>query len=433
MKQSFYNSIINIGDRKFLFNALSLKFFIIPQEIESVLMALLKNPDLSCDQLEPIKKLLTAEQFIIPNNYNEYKVVQERILKGSNIQHYSLMLLPTYRCNLSCWYCVQKHEDITMNSELVWAIKRHIENYLKSNDIKTFEIHWFGGEPMLCFETHINEISKYAIQLCDNFGITFYNNITTNGSLLGIDEIMLMKKLRFMQFQITLDGSKRTHNKTRNQQGLPTFDIIVNQIKNIINIIPDAQVFLRYNFTSKNYIEIDELISQLNTIIDKDIRKHIKIAPVKVWQENRRELPEDCFEQIYRKFKTAGYGLADADMCHDYTKCIADMVHSYVIFPNGNVDKCNNITPQEARFKLCDNGIIKPIDPKPTNPIKDPAPEFCILCKSYPACLGPCWIQKTKLDKKGNCVQCTDSTSNISIKERIKNYCLLKLIESGNL
>lgn len=430
MKPSYYNSIVTIGDRTLLFNALSLDFIVIPNEIKSDFLEFLNKPNCNWGDLEIMKAQLIEKQFIIPNSVNEYNIIQKQISEGKTKPHYTIMLLPTYSCNLSCWYCVQKHNKDIMSEQLISSIKRHIIHYLQTNDIKSFEIHWFGGEPMLCFESHIIELSRFAIEVCDHLGIKFFNNITTNGSLMDIHQIMLMKELRFMQFQITIDGSRDTHNLTRNHKGEPTFDLIINQIKNILEIIPEAQVYLRYNFTTENFSEIDELIQQLNIVFNKHIRGQIKVSPVKVWQEKRTNLPNDCFEQIYTKFKAAGYDLADADMCHDFTKCIADMKHSCVVFPNGHVDKCNNIAPQEARYRLSDNGDIKLRDSDTAESSLDEIPESCMICRSYPACLGPCWKFKNYAVKTNGYVKCMDSMANIGIKERIRNFCILKLIES---
>lgn len=430
MKSSFYNSIVEIGDRTLLFNALSLDFIIIPNDIKTDFLKFLRKPDCNWEHLEIMKTQLIEKQFIIPNNINEYNIIQKKILEGKTKPHYALMLLPTYSCNLACWYCVQKHNADIMSEKLIFSIKRHITHYLQTNNIKSFEIHWFGGEPMLCFESHIIELSRFTIELCDRLGIKFFNNITTNGSLIDSYRIKLMKELRFMQFQITVDGARDTHNRTRNHNGEPTFDLIINQIKNILEIIPEAQVYLRYNFTIENFCEIDELIQQLNVILSKHLRGQIKISPVKVWQEKRSNLPDDCFEQIYTKFRNAGYSLADADMCHDFTKCIADMKHSNVVFPNGYVDKCNNIVPQEARYILLDNGDIKPRNSGTVEFSPDEIAESCVKCSSYPACLGPCWKFKNYSVKNNGYIKCMDSLANIGIKERIRNFCILKLIES---
>lgn len=430
MKQSHYNSIVSIGDRTLLFNALSLNFIVIPKEIESNFLELLDKPDYDWGHLEIMRNQLIEKQFIIPNYVDEYSIIQKRISEGKKKNHYALMLLPTYSCNLSCWYCVQRHNDDIMSEQLISSIKRHIMNYLQVNNIKSFEIHWFGGEPMLCFESHIIELSRFAIEVCDNLGVKFFNNITTNGSLMDINRIILMRDLRFMQFQITIDGARDTHNLTRNHEGEPTFNLITNQIKNILEIIPEAQVYLRYNFTAENFSEIDELIQQLNITFSKHIRGNIKVSPVKVWQEKRANLPDDCFEQIYTKFKTAGYDLADADMCHDFTKCIADMKHSHVVFPNGYVDKCNNIDPQEARYRLFDNGDIKLRNSNIIESTLDEIPASCMICRSFPACLGPCWKFKNYAVKTSGYIKCMDSMANIGIKERIRNFCILKLIES---
>lgn len=430
MKPSYYNIRIPLKNKNVLFNTLTLNFFVIPDNIDSDIFRLLKNPNCSWGHLESIKSQLLDKRFIIPNEINECNEIQKQILNNKNSSHYTLMLLPTYSCNLSCWYCVQKHNTSIMSKRLTTAVKLHISNYLETNKIKSFEIHWFGGEPMLCFESHIIEISKFAIDLCNKLGIIFFNNITTNGTLLNKKRIKLMKELHFMQFQITVDGPQDIHNTIRNSNGKPTFNVITNQINNIIEELPEAQVYLRYNFTAENYIHINKLIKELNIVFNKEKRNKIQISPVKVWQEERKNLPNNCFEEIYEQFKTAGYKLANVDMCHDFTKCIADMKHSFVIFPNGLVDKCNNINPQEARYELLRNGDIVKRKNFINDFLQNALPNACIKCRFYPACLGPCWILKKYSFNTFRSIKCMDSVANISIQERIQNFCILNLIES---
>ena len=218
MKNSKYNYIIDYDhDNCVLFNGLTLSMIQFDKKFKSNLKEILSNPH-SLELLNaPLKKKLFEHGFIINDNENEINKIIHNININSSIPKYTITISPTYECNFSCWYCIQRHEKEYMSIETVESIKKHLTNYLVDNNIKIFEIHWFGGEPLLCFNSHIKEISEYAMKICEQNEVVFINNITTNGYLINKDMAMAMSHLKFQQFQITIDGCREFHNKTRNQ------------------------------------------------------------------------------------------------------------------------------------------------------------------------------------------------------------------------
>lgn len=418
MKTSQYNYKFCNNGKFYLFNGITYKFIEFDISLKPCIEELLRMPNEDWEGMPLFKLQLYNAGFLIDDNVNELEMLCDEIVKNRSIASYSLMILPTYDCNFSCWYCIQSHKHEYMSKDIVESIKKHIATYLLQNDIKSFDIHWFGGEPLLCFESHIVEISNFAIAFCKEHKINFHNSITTNGYLLNEEMILRMKDLNFRQFQITLDGSREFHNQTRNEQGIPSYDRIVNNVHSIINIIPNVKMFLRYNFTKENYTALDKLVRELNTVFEPDCRSKILISVIKVWQENRKKIDKDCFDKIFSTFTQAGYSIADVDLSNDYIRCNADKLHSYVIFHNGKVDKCNNIPPSEAAYELIDSGNISIINNKSNNILS--VDVNCKKCKLFPVCLGPCF-RDLNLNKA---FECAEKNCNISTIERVKNYCL---------
>ncbi|GET30781.1 hypothetical protein [Prolixibacter sp. SD074] len=68
-----------------------------------------------------------------------------------------------------------------MKDVVIEKVKNHLEYMIREEHISSLHIEWFGGEPFMYFEKVIVDISKYAIQLCDNANIPFTNTATTNG------------------------------------------------------------------------------------------------------------------------------------------------------------------------------------------------------------------------------------------------------------
>ena len=86
------------------------------------------------------------------DDVQEMDIIREEFDRKRNSGQYTLMVLPTYDCNLRCWYCIQEHQNMTLSDETVARIKKHIEKYLLENEIKEFRLSWFGGEPLLLTE-----------------------------------------------------------------------------------------------------------------------------------------------------------------------------------------------------------------------------------------------------------------------------------------
>ena len=94
---------------------------------------------------------------------------------------------------------------------------------------------WFGGEPFLYFDKVIRPISEYAISICNEAKIPFFNSATTNGFYLTSKILPQLDKLKFRRFQITIDGNREFHDKVKFQKGCSsTFNHVLTNINNIL-------------------------------------------------------------------------------------------------------------------------------------------------------------------------------------------------------
>lgn len=427
MKSSRYNYILNIDDKNVLFNGLTLKILELNENLKLDLNKILNNPHKYLKKYPTFINVLYENNFIIDDGIDEVGKVKDLKLESLSRPKYTLTILPTYNCNLSCWYCVQNHNKEIMAENIVNSIKKNIYNHIKDNYTEVVELHWFGGEPLICLEKQILEISQYAIKLCKENNIEFFNNITTNGYLINEKRSHLLNELNFKQFQITIDGDRETHNKTRNHHGLPTFDRILNNVKLLLDTISEVKIFLRFNFTDTNLYNIDLMIEQLNQIIPSEYRSRIQINPVKVWQINKDKIHSNSFDKIQNLFKENGYSLANVELNTDFLICDYEQKYSHVIFHNGNVDKCNNIPPDKAHYKLDEEGNI--VNIKKEGKIIDifSLKCKCSQCKHLPICLGPClrWLRETGDLENFKCV---DEFSDHNNMEKIISYCRTQIL-----
>ena len=205
MQKSAYNIIVPVSDSKnVLFNAMTKKFFYISKHNTAACLFMLNNIEsFLSDEAKDFVEKLYDNGFVIDDDRDELSELKSLFYEYKNNKVLNLMILTTYSCNFSCWYCVQKHKGIILSKELERKIERHIESYIKENSIEHLTLSWFGGEPLLNVGS-ICRISEFAIDFCAKNAIGFNNAITTNGSLLTASLIQTMKKLSFNNFQITI-------------------------------------------------------------------------------------------------------------------------------------------------------------------------------------------------------------------------------------
>jgi uncharacterized protein len=151
----------------------------------------------------------------------------------SNLILKSLCLNVAHACNFACEYCFAKKgsyggSDALMSVEVA---KSAIDFIIKNSDGREhIEVDFFGGEPLLAFDT-IKETIEYAKGNYPEKKWRF--TITTNGFLLDdAKEAFLYKN--DVSIVLSLDGDKTTNDKYRlfrNNEG--TFNSVFPKIKKV--------------------------------------------------------------------------------------------------------------------------------------------------------------------------------------------------------
>lgn len=178
----------------------------------------------------------------------------------------SFLLIPSYDCNLRCAYCFQKdlrekEENhprlIAMTPDRTNCIFNAIRS-LQPQDPEvppTRSLTLYGGEPFLAENVHHIE---YIVEKAHSEGFTKISAIT-NGTELE-HYLHLMGPGGVGLLQITLDGPREAHNRSRIHKdgiGSGTFDKIV---ENISQLLPKGvMINLRVNVTRVNAPHLGEL------------------------------------------------------------------------------------------------------------------------------------------------------------------------------
>lgn len=334
MKVSKYNIYVEKEDRKFVYNQLRSSLL----EIDEELFRRLSVPDSEVDTLDDeILEELHANGVVCDTNLNEENI----ILANCKIRRFSndmarVTILPTLDCNFHCWYCYENHHDGFMTSEDVAKVLEFCRKTIIDGKIKHFQLDWFGGEPLMYFQEVVYPISKKVQEICANNNVAFRNTITTNGYLVNSSMIEKLKEIQLTSFQITLDGGKRFHNKTRFSKDVHnSYEVITSNIIALCRAIPNIDMTVRINYTPKNMESIDEIVN----VFPLDIRNKITVMPQLVWQfKDDRNMQGDDITRKMELFVSHGYKKKLTDLsCY---QCYTENMKQFVVNYDLSVFKC---------------------------------------------------------------------------------------------
>jgi len=396
MKYSQFNTFFKYNDHDILFNTLSNSFIAVAPLLKDLLDAATLNGNL--EELRDIHPTfynkLVDKRFIIENDVNEVEIVKQMQKEIDILDNslFHLIINPTMNCNFKCWYCYESHiKGSRLNQNTMEKVKLLIKGIIvNSQELKTFRLSWFGGEPLLQFRDVIKPLQTYCYMLCKEYKISFSSGFTTNGFLITDEMITFFKKNGVIDFQITLDGNRDLHDSIRFvNKDRGSYDIIVS---NILNLCKNGfKVSLRINYTKVNISTITDIIPDLLNL-ETEYRKNLKISFHKVWQEKNPTLEEKLL-YIHKEFRNAGLVSIWGDLPDNVrNSCYADRKNHATINYNGEVFKCTarNFSNDSKEGILDETGNIKW-----NNKLKERLNikfknKPCLSCSILPICNGGC-------------------------------------------
>ncbi len=271
MKLSRYNIHIDHGDGdQLLFNGKSGAFVKLTKEEASLLGDIQKMFNVEDNEyLQNLKR----GGFIISDELNEIDIIKVRFESMRwRSDSLGLTIVPTLKCNLRCPYCYEPRDKFennlpsTMNEKIQKSLVAFTKDQIEKHEkIKVVGVTWYGGEPLLAFDV-ISSLSEKLIDLAHEYEIKYIASIITNGTLLNSDMIeKLISQFNVSQFQLTFDGDKPFHDKTRiYPNGKGTFERVFQSLRLLLDY--DAKISLRINVSSKNYESIPGLLDKLKSI-----------------------------------------------------------------------------------------------------------------------------------------------------------------------
>jgi len=433
MKLSRYTVFHSDGSKIYLYHQLSRELLCIDQELADVL----KSDDFSTLPTE-LANYLHSVHILVDNDLEESDIIRTANIRSrfqSKILRVTIM--PTLNCNFHCWYCYEQHFESVLSSENVTALLTFIKAEALSKNKEMILLDWFGGEPLLHFDDIIYPITKELNAWGKENDVRIFSIITTNGSLINEDMVEKMREIELNQFQITLDGGRTFHNKTRyNSLMKDSYSVIINNIHLLYTLNPNAFVELRINYTPQNVISLSSILDDIAI----ELRPKILLSPHIVWQtaakqeEMQTEL-DDFFSLAHEK----GFYTKNDEVRSRCTSCYVDNADQYVINYDLTVYKCTarDFNKQFAIGEISEKGNFIPNALYYKYLLTEPSfvNKECLSCDVLPVCLNSNLCLQKKIE--GVTLPCAKEKVKQSLSEMIarkirdlnhKNPLLLVLV-----
>lgn len=334
---------------------------------------------------------------VVPFDMDEYNClrIKERLICDNfDCQELDITLAPTLKCNMRCSYCFEKgkSEDAKELSEIEFSEKTYaylIKAIDRIKHLKVLKITWFGGEPLLCYNTIVN-LSAKMIELCGNNGIELQTRIITNGALLTKERIEhLANKCNLVFLQISLDGQESSYCKVRGVSS----EAYKKVIENICLSAQYTHVRVRLNATKHNTEELKNLANYL--CLEKGLKDKIDLSFAEVHDyEKQSPIYFDIgeFREKKREFQLflSQSGCVDK---MDYSiesfyplGCKYFCFHNVAIDPQGYLYKCEHrLGERTSVVGDIDNGFYYN-DIQVASSQQADSDGRCKKCSIYPIC-----------------------------------------------
>ena len=395
-KQSRFNTVIKIGDNIFIYNSFTKAYMKVGSE--QILPEIGNSINLENIQIAQYQSI-KDNGFIVDESKDEISELKYIFNKNYFSENtLSIALMPSMACNFSCPYCFEgPYRDSEVNPMYFPILKRYaMKNFKYYNHV---DVNMFGGEPLLFFKEMLDYLN-YVAKLSQEFKFKYSCSIITNGSLLTCKVMNALVAHHCNSMQITLDGCKRTHDKTRCfHNGQPSFDLLVNKINNVVGpFLEQSEINFALRFNLLNN-DIDEVKKSL-LLFEHKYREYISVFFRNVYDtscfEGNNRNSENDYVELLDYAKSLGYKIMYNQYFARSCEACSDTNFGYIT-SDLSFWKCLNAKDCHEEFgkvgQILEDGTIK-FEAKKlfhwyrvANCFEN---EKCLNCSQIADCLGGC-------------------------------------------
>lgn len=300
---------------------------------------------------------------------------------------YELTLIPSYECNLNCYYCTRSEE--VFSSQWISRVKKFFASQLEG-DFENAAVRIGGGEPLVHPDLLVTTLETLCT-ISEEYGKKFFSAIATNGTLTTPD--ILDRLAPFLNaVQVTFEGAQKYHDTVRND-GTGTFDRALESVEKFRD--SGVVVNMRVHVSEENCGGLEELFDTLKSVgIGMQARTMITAAPV---MKTRicPLYPARCTEpealpvvwKAWESAKKCGLLISGLpNFPYEMLPCPYMTPTSLIIDPRGVFYKClRGLNEEEGAVGDTEHGITKVLD----SPFGSWW-QACESCPLLPFCGGGC-------------------------------------------
>lgn len=333
--------------------------------------------------------------FLVPLDHNDRllscqirNVAKITEKKSDAITSYTI--LTTTDCNARCFYCYEMGRPrVPMTKE---TAERTADYIIKHSKGEKVTLHWLGGEPL-----YNKKVITLITEQLQESGIEFKSTMISNGYLFDDETVTEAKELwKLERVQITLDGTEQTYNRCKAYiyKNVNPYKIVISNIHRLLE--KGIHVAIRLNIDIHNSDNLTKLVEELQQEFRNS--KGLIVYLHQLFEDSKgsvamrkTEKRHDIFQKMIdleNRLKECGLRKNSGPKLQvKVNRCMADNDHSIVVFPLGNIGKCQHYTENNYIGHICneqlDNNIIKEF--KEVREIDE-----CNSCFNFPDCF---WLK----------------------------------------
>lgn len=430
MKPSKYNVFVPDGERVYAVNLLSRAAVDLSRDVYAAILRLCTGNASACeiDVSGELLQFLHRNLFLQNDDFDELQFIRRRTLEERfQSRELGLVIAPTMGCNFSCHYCFEQKNEGVLGAEVEDNLLGFVRS--RAGTFDSLAVQWFGGEPLRAMAV-IERISRGLLTIALDVGANYAATIITNGYFLTSSVSRALADLGVIAAQITLDGDRPLHDRTRREHGGEgSFDTIINNIR---TCSPELAITLRVHLAPFNRKSV---IALVQTLADEGIGSKIEgiyFAPLFNYRVGMRDM---AYRPDGRRFTTSqqfaemqaellevscALGLPTKDFLDvSYGICTAVRANTIVVDPKGRITKCYKDVGVEAEaVGALGSDVHEEERLGKWLSIDVPRDEECRKCTVLPLCLGGCSKQwQEGADKSVIC-----SPLRYNLEEAIRCY-----------
>ena len=336
--------------------------------------------------------------FIIDENTSELSRIKVEYLKSKfDTKLLSVVIVPTYQCNLNCEYCYEKLSySVVDNTIMSEKMQDNIFNWIKHSldGVERLEIFWHGGEPLVALDV-VKRLGGMLKKLAEERKVEFVSEMSTNGYLFTESVAKELKELGITRCKMSMDGCGERHDaRKRHKAGGATYDVILSNIEKSIDYVDEID--LRINVDKE---DLEDAYNIMKILAEKGLSEKVipRLGKPKEFADRPNEVnftkEEFGCEAIHYSLLQ---GIGPKEFLKKDCFCVVDQLNGFIIDGHGTLFKCIADTGDGQNCgKLKEDGTLELnknfYDYGAYHPMEE---EACEHCPYLPICYGECILDR---------------------------------------